>query len=111
MPLNLPPNQKALWLPYKEGPGAHAVRSYGSYKPIYHMQIATAANPDRQAGTVLLQFPDTGFCFVFKDSTQLRVVIEQLTQVYNQVTGRGESRIVSFARESERDDEVFSSPA
>lgn len=110
MPLYLPPNQRTVWLPFREGSGAKAVRSYGSYRPIYHMQIATAATPDRQAGQVLLQFPDTGFCYVFKDAAQLRVVIDKLTQVYKQITGKGESRIVSFAKEPERDNEVFSQP-
>ena len=105
--LSLPPDKK-VWLPYREGSGAKAVRSYGSYRPVYHMQIAATANPDREAGRVLLQFPDAGFCFVFKDADQLRVVIDQLTQVYKQVSGRGESRIVSFEKESERDNEVFS---
>lgn len=107
MKLDLPASTK-VWLPFREGSQAHAVRSYGSYRPIYHMQIATAANPDRQVSQVLLQFPDAGFCFVFRDDRQLLAVIDNLTQVYKQITGRGESRIVSFAKEPERDNAAFS---
>lgn len=101
--IETPPGHRGVWLPYRERDKTSAVRSYGTYRPTYRMQIATAANPDRQAQTVVLQFPETGWCYVFEDVTQLLAVISMLTTVYKQISGRGESKIVSFTNQPAMD--------
>ena len=101
--LTTPPKHHGVWLPYTEKGKASAVRSYGTYRPTYRMQIATATNPDRQAKTVVLQFPETGWCYIFEDTIQLLAVIEMLTTVYKQISGRGESRVVSYTNQPAMD--------
>lgn len=60
------------------------------------MSVMERADPDRIALHAVIAFPYEGYYYVIQDAPQLKDVIERLDKIYQQLTGKGQTKTVSM---------------
>ena len=96
------PGQK-LWFQHRRPQSG--LRSAANYHAVRHMNIMLLGDAaDRRAEKVVISFTDEGLCYVVEEAAQLRAIINKLEDSYKQLTGRGQSKVISFLNRQDWND-------
>lgn len=93
-----------LWFPLGGDWRQQAVRAKGEYRPLKRLIVGSRANADRRVLQACIILPDTRCMWMTDNPLELKGVIDKLQEIHDQMTGKGQSKIVSLV-ESKSDKE------